>query len=127
MPRRGASSKPKRDTSTGSLQTASRSSSWNFRFGSNAVYELRCNQPRYLVQDECAALPRANVRTPTFATFFWCLDQLRDVEDLLAERGILVSHETVRRWVNHFGPMIAADLRKRRPKPYSTWHLDEGI
>ena len=49
----------------------------------------------------------------------------RDVEDLLAERGITVSYETVRRWVNHFGPMIAADLRKRRPKPYSTWHLDE--
>jgi putative transposase len=37
---------------------------------------------------------------------------LRDVEDLLAERGIMVSYETVRRWVNHFGPMIAADLRK---------------
>jgi transposase-like protein len=33
---------------------------------------------------------------------------LRDVEDLLAERGIAVSYETVRRWVNHFGPMIAA-------------------
>ena len=43
---------------------------------------------------------------------------LRDVEDLLAERG-------VRRWVNHFGPMIAADLRKRRLKPHTTWHLDE--
>jgi transposase-like protein len=39
---------------------------------------------------------------------------LRDVEDLLAERGVAVSYETVRRWVNHFGPMIAADLRKRR-------------
>ena len=49
----------------------------------------------------------------------------RDVEDLLAERGILVSYETVRRWVNHFGPKIAADLRKRRPKPHTTWHLDE--
>ena len=47
------------------------------------------------------------------------------VEDLLAERGITVSYETVRRWVNHFGPMIAADLRKRRPKRYTTWHLDE--
>ena len=44
----------------------------------------------------------------------------RDVEDLLAERGILVSRETVRRWLNHFGPMIAADLRKRRPKPHTT-------
>jgi putative transposase len=49
----------------------------------------------------------------------------RDVEDLLAERGIAVSHETVRRWVNHFGPMIAAQLRKCRPKPHAVWHLDE--
>jgi putative transposase len=49
----------------------------------------------------------------------------RDVEDLLAERGIMVSYETVRRRVNHFGPMVAADLRKRRPKPHTTWHLDE--
>src|SRR5471032_101539 len=49
----------------------------------------------------------------------------RDVEDLLAERGIAVSYETVRRWVNHFGPMIAADLRKRRRKPDTVWHLDE--
>ncbi len=49
----------------------------------------------------------------------------RDVEDLLAERGIVVSYETIRRWVNHFGPSIAADLRKRRPKPHSIWHLDE--
>ena len=31
----------------------------------------------------------------------------------------------VRRWVNHFEPMIAANLRKRRPKPHTTWHLDE--
>jgi transposase-like protein len=39
----------------------------------------------------------------------------RDVEDLLAERGITVSYETVRRWVNHFGPMIAADLADAAP------------
>ena len=49
----------------------------------------------------------------------------RDVEDLLAERGVAVSYETVRRWVNHFGPLIAAELRKRRPKPHTRWHLDE--
>src|SRR5271166_1233120 len=52
---------------------------------------------------------------------------LRDVEDLLAERGVPVSYETVRRWVNRFGPRIAADLRKRRLKPHTTWHLDEGV
>jgi transposase-like protein len=49
----------------------------------------------------------------------------RDVEDSLTERGIAISYETVRRWVNHFGPIIAAELRKRRPKPHATWHLDE--
>lgn len=50
---------------------------------------------------------------------------LRDVEELLAERGIGLSYETIRRWVNHFGPLIVADLRKRRPRPHTTWHLDE--
>jgi transposase-like protein len=39
----------------------------------------------------------------------------RDVEDLLAERGIAVSYETIRRWVNHFGPMIALGWTKQRP------------
>jgi len=43
----------------------------------------------------------------------------------LAERGIPVSYETIRRWVNHFGSTIAADLRKRRSRPDATWHLDE--
>src|SRR5580704_13774887 len=43
----------------------------------------------------------------------------RDVEDLLVERGIAISYETIRRWVNHFGPIIAAELRKRRPRPHS--------
>src|SRR5437868_4821668 len=49
----------------------------------------------------------------------------RDVEDLLAERGIEVSHETVRRWVLTFGPLIARRLRARRPKRHGRWHLDE--
>ena len=49
----------------------------------------------------------------------------RDVEDLLAERGIKVSYETVRRWVFTFGPAIARGLRARRPKPHGRWHLDE--
>jgi hypothetical protein len=38
----------------------------------------------------------------------------RDIVDLLAERGDLAVYESVRRWVNHFGPMIAADLRTQR-------------
>src|SRR5438046_1680843 len=49
----------------------------------------------------------------------------RDVEDLLAERGIEVSYETIRQWVMRFGPPIARDLRSRRPRPHGQWHLDE--
>jgi transposase-like protein len=49
----------------------------------------------------------------------------RDVEDLLAERGLDVSYETVRRWVLKFGPLFARELRRRRPRPTSQWHLDE--
>jgi putative transposase len=49
----------------------------------------------------------------------------RDVQDLLAERGITVSHETIRRWVVHFGPIYARRLRAMRPSPTGRWHLDE--
>src|SRR6201996_8541856 len=55
---------------------------------------------------------------------------LRNVEDLLAERGIDISHETVRFWWNRFGPIFAAEIRKRRVAsirgfPQWRWHLDE--
>src|SRR5258708_3425989 len=49
----------------------------------------------------------------------------RDVEDMLAERGLDISYETVRRWVLKFGPLFARELRRRRPRPTSRWHLDE--
>src|SRR5688572_19503346 len=51
----------------------------------------------------------------------------RDVEELLAERGIEISYETVRRWVLKFGPMFARNLRRLRPKPTGRWHLDEMV
>ncbi|MCW2239092.1 IS6 family transposase [Azospirillum canadense] len=51
----------------------------------------------------------------------------RDVEELLAERGVEVSYETVRRWVLKFGPAIARNLRRLRPKPSPRWHLDEMV
>ena len=49
----------------------------------------------------------------------------RDVEELLAERGITVAYESIRLWVLTFGPAIARRLRARRPKPHGRWHLDE--
>jgi len=51
----------------------------------------------------------------------------RDVEELLAERGLGVSYETVRRWVLKFGPAIARRLRQRCPRPSPRWHLDEMV
>ena len=55
---------------------------------------------------------------------------LRNVEDLLHERGIDISHETVRYWWNRFGPMFAGDIRRQRVSCMRgfrqwRWHLDE--
>jgi putative transposase len=50
---------------------------------------------------------------------------LRDVELLQAERGVVVSYETVRRWCKKFGASFADGLRRRRPRPGDKWHVDE--
>src|SRR5271156_3141030 len=55
---------------------------------------------------------------------------LRNVEDLLFERGIDICHETVRHWRNRFGPMFAAEVRRKRVQhmrqfTHWKWHLDE--
>lgn len=52
---------------------------------------------------------------------------IRDVEELLAQRGIEASRKAVRCWVNKFGPLIAAILRRRRSPPTGRWHLDEMV
>lgn len=51
----------------------------------------------------------------------------RDVEDLLAERGVEVSNESIRCWALKFGPAIARNLRCGRPSPTPRWHLDEMV
>jgi transposase-like protein len=51
----------------------------------------------------------------------------RDVEELLAERGLDISYESVRSWVLKSGPMIARRLRQVRPRPSDRWHLDEMV
>ena len=50
---------------------------------------------------------------------------LRDVEELLVARGVLVSYETIRSWCAKFGPEYACRLRRRQPRPGDKWHLDE--
>jgi len=49
----------------------------------------------------------------------------RGIEEVMFERGIIVSYESIRRWCHKFGPVIAAEIRRRRPQPKDTWHLDE--
>src|SRR5271166_2449138 len=51
----------------------------------------------------------------------------RDVEDLLAEKGLEVSNESIRRWVSKFGSAIARNVRSIRPRPHDHWHLDEMV
>ena len=48
----------------------------------------------------------------------------RDVEELVAARGVVVSYETIRRWCDTFGRSYADQLRRKRPKPGDKWHLD---
>jgi len=51
----------------------------------------------------------------------------RDVSELLAERGLDISYETVLCRVLKFGPVIAQRLRRHRPRPSNRWHLDEMV
>jgi putative transposase len=54
----------------------------------------------------------------------FCLS-FRDVEDLLAERGIIVTYETIRQWCRKFGPKYARRLKRRQGRLGDTWYLDE--
>ena len=50
----------------------------------------------------------------------------REVEELMLVRGVIVTYETIRQWCAKFGPVYAAGLRRRQPRPGDKWHLDEG-
>ncbi|HEV2123953.1 MAG TPA: IS6 family transposase [Chloroflexota bacterium] len=50
---------------------------------------------------------------------------LRDVQELMAERGVAVTYETVHQWCQKFGPLFAIELKRRRPKPGDKWPVEE--
>ena len=52
---------------------------------------------------------------------------LRNVDEILAARGVMVSHETVRQWGIKFGQGFANQIRRRLPRAGDTWHLDEVV
>jgi putative transposase len=70
--------------------------------------------------------PRSIISYAVWAYHRFALS-LRDVEDILAERGVIVSHETIRVWCTRFGPQIAARIRRDRPAAADKWHLDEVV
>src|SRR4051812_11466873 len=69
-------------------------------------------------------VPREIISPPVWLYHRFSLS-LRDVELLVAERGVVVSYETVRRWCKKFGASFADRLRRRRPRPGDKWHMDE--
>jgi putative transposase len=58
--------------------------------------------------------------------FRFCLS-FRNVEELLSERGVVVTYEGIRKWCRKFGQAYANKLRRRRPRPGDKWHLDEVL
>ena len=79
--------------------------------------------------DDPACYPRHRFPAEIISHAVWLYHvfslSLRDVELILAERGIVVTHESIRLWGLKFGAEFAGRLRKRRPRPGDTWHLDE--
>jgi len=70
--------------------------------------------------------PAAVIQHAVWLYFRFTLS-LRDVEEMLARRGIDVSYETIRAWTVKFAPKIAANLRRRKLPPSPRWHLDEMV
>ena len=85
----------------------------------------RSGFPPPLRQRYAAAL--WSILTPPFSVWLYhrfCLS-VRDTEDLLAQRGVTVTYETIRQWCRTFGPAYARSLRQRRGRMGDTWYLDE--
>src|SRR5712664_3564062 len=64
------------------------------------------------------------IRHAVWLYFRFCLS-FRDVEELLFERGVVVTYEAIRKWCRKFGQRYANQLRRRRPRPGDKWHMDE--
>jgi putative transposase len=97
------------------------------------VDKLRVNYPAHVLLWAMKPISYARHRFPPdvirHAVWLYLRFTLsyRDVEDLLAERGLIVSNEAIRRWVFKFGPAIAKNVRPIRPKAYTRWQLDEMV
>ena len=82
--------------------------------------------PNQYAAPEGLSVPCENIAYPVWAYPRLAMSTA-DVEDLLAERGVIVSREAIRLWVNRFGPHFANCVRRDRPRPNDKWHLDEVV
>jgi putative transposase len=67
----------------------------------------------------------AEIISHTVWLYFRFALSFRDVEEIMAVRGVTLSYEAIREWCRKFGQTYANDLRRRRPRPGDKWHLDE--
>ena len=81
---------------------------------------MNTRRPRYLRH----RFPPEIISHAVWLYHRYCMS-FRDVEDLLAERGIIVSYETIRQWCGKFGPDYARQLKRRQGRLGDTWFLDE--
>jgi hypothetical protein len=103
------------------------------------LYDRHCQENRLLDQSGFSVggghgdnlLSAASVSTGRHPATVWLYLRFtlsyRDVEELLAQRGLDISYESVRSWVLKFGAPIARALRRCRPRPSDRWHLDEMV
>jgi putative transposase len=86
---------------------------------------IGCARPLDALSDGNCSVAIGNPHRHAVWLYFRFHLSFRDVQDLLAERGIVVSHETIRQWCAKFGATFAAGLRRRRVRAGDKWHLDE--
>jgi putative transposase len=79
-------------------------------------------ESRALSTTDCRGAP---VPPPGVWVYFRVPLSFREVEEMMLERGVAVSYETIRRWCATFGQAYANQLRRRRARPGDRWHLDE--
>ena len=73
---------------------------------------------------KCHRFPAEIISHGVWLYFRFCLSD-RDVEEMMAQRGVVLTYEAVRSWYRTFGQAYSDRLRHRRPRPGDTWHLDE--
>jgi putative transposase len=92
---------------------------------SDAVWQsCRMNTPAATTKYKNRRFPVEIISHAVWLYFRFCLS-FRDVEELLLERGVVVTYKAIRRWCHKFGQQYANQLRRRRSRPGDKWHLDE--